>query len=215
VDVLYVCKHTRSPAFRAAGGSSLLHPCSSSCQRPWPTGGASRLGGDDCAPQLLPCKLIQRFQIRRSSFQCASRPPSSALLCMACMVSMFQWSPLISQAIDTYGAVSCRVRNRDVVVVRPNTAPPQGGGGGGRSKLFFFFFLFIHYSHATYGDHGENMYSPFPVRCPRSDGSLQAPLLPSAQACPENLWCAPRKLQKELQKKEGEMSDCVGPRKAN
>jgi len=34
-----------------------------------------------------------------------------------------------------------------------------------------FFFLFIHYSHATYGDHGDNMYSPFPVRCPRSGGS--------------------------------------------
>ena len=74
-----------------------------------------------------------------------------------------------------------------------------------------FFFLFIHYSYATYGDHGENMYSPFPVRCPRSGGSLQAPLLPSAQACPENLWRAPRKLQR----KEGEKSDCVGPRKTN
>jgi len=47
-----------------------------------------------------------------------------------------------------------------------------------------FFFLFIHYSHATYGDHGEDMYSPFPVRSPRSGGSLQAPLLPSVQACP-------------------------------
>ena len=38
------------------------------------------------------------------------------------------------------------------------------------------FFWFIHYSHATYGDHGENMYSPDPVRCPRSDGTLLAPL---------------------------------------
>ena len=26
--------------------------------------------------------------------------------------------------------------------------------------------------------------SDFPVRCPRSGGTLQAPLLPSAQACP-------------------------------
>jgi len=56
--------------------------------------------------------------------------------------------------------------------------------------LGIFFYLFIHYSHATYLDHGEDMYSPFPVRCPRSGGSLQAPLLPS-QACPENVWCAP------------------------
>ena len=38
-----------------------------------------------------------------------------------------------------------------------------------------FFFLFIHYSRATYLDHGGDMYSPFPVRCPRSGGSLQAP----------------------------------------
>jgi len=33
---------------------------------------------------------------------------------------------------------------------------------------------------------------------------------PSAQACPENMWCAPRKLQKKKQK-----SDYVGPRKKN
>jgi len=55
------------------------------------------------------------------------------------------------------------------------------------------FFLFDHYSHATYLDHGEIMYSPFPVRCPRGGGTLQAPLLPSAQACPK-MWSAPRKL---------------------
>ena len=42
-------------------------------------------------------------------------------------------------------------------------------GGGG-------FYLFIHYSRATYLDHGGHMCSPFPVRCPRSGGSLQAPL---------------------------------------
>jgi len=55
--------------------------------------------------------------------------------------------------------------------------PPASIGG-------FFFFLFIHYSRATYGDHGEIMYSPVPVRCPRSGGTLLAPLLPSAQAYP-------------------------------
>jgi len=66
------------------------------------------------------------------------------------------------------------------------------------------FFLFIHYSHATYLDHGEDMYSPFPVRCPRSGGSLQAPLLPSAQACSENVWCAPKKLQKKRTKEKSE-----------
>ena len=57
--------------------------------------------------------------------------------------------------------------------------------GSTRSFFFFFFYLFIHYSRATYGDHGENMYSPFPVRSPRIGGSLQAPLLPSALACPK------------------------------
>jgi len=29
-----------------------------------------------------------------------------------------------------------------------------------RGRTYFFFF-FIHYSHATYGYHGENIYSPF------------------------------------------------------
>ena len=65
------------------------------------------------------------------------------------------------------------------------------------SKMFFS----IHYSRATYLVHGEDMYNPFPVRCPRSGGSLQAPLLPSAQACPESMWCAPRKLQRKKRRK--------------
>ena len=47
------------------------------------------------------------------------------------------------------------------------------------------FFLFIHYSHATYRDHGGIMYSPFPVRCPRGDGMLQAPLCPPPWPVPE------------------------------
>ena len=47
-----------------------------------------------------------------------------------------------------------------------------------------FFFLFIHYSRATCGYHGEDMYSPFPVRCPRSGGSLQAPLCPPPTPVP-------------------------------
>jgi len=48
------------------------------------------------------------------------------------------------------------------------------------------FFLFNHYSRATCRDHGENMYSPVPVRCPRGGGTLQAPLCPP-----------PRPIQKE------------------
>ena len=45
-------------------------------------------------------------------------------------------------------------------------------------------FFFIHYSRATYLDHGESMYSPFPVRCPRNGGSLQAPLCPPPRPVP-------------------------------
>ena len=64
---------------------------------------------------------------------------------------------------------------------------PAGADRAGHRQddLFFFFFLFIHYSCATYGDHDEIMYSPFPVRCPRSGGSMLAPCLPSAQAYPK------------------------------
>jgi len=45
-------------------------------------------------------------------------------------------------------------------------------------------FLFNHYSRATYLDHGEIMYSPFPVRCPRSGGTSQAPLCPPPRHVP-------------------------------
>jgi len=48
----------------------------------------------------------------------------------------------------------------------------------------FFFFWLIHYSHTTYLDHGEVMYSPFPVRCPRDGGTLQAPLCPPPRPVP-------------------------------
>ena len=53
-------------------------------------------------------------------------------------------------------------------------------GHEGRRFLFVYSLLACDLS-----DHGENMYSPFPVRCPRSGGTLQAALLPSAQACPK------------------------------
>jgi len=36
------------------------------------------------------------------------------------------------------------------------------------------FFLLIQYSCATYGDHDEVIYSPVPVRYPRSGGTLLA-----------------------------------------
>jgi len=48
-------------------------------------------------------------------------------------------------------------------------------------------FGFNHYSHATYLDHGEIIYSPFPVRCPRGGGTLRAPLCPPAQAFPKKM----------------------------
>jgi len=54
----------------------------------------------------------------------------------------------------------------------------------GSADICLFFSPFNHYYYATYLDHGEVMYSPFPVRCPRGGGTLQAPFLPSAQACP-------------------------------
>ena len=80
-----------------------------------------------------------------------------------------------------------------------------------RPRLRAWLFCFVYSLLACDpSDHGEVIYSPFPVRCPRRGGSLQAPLLTSAQACPENLWWAPRKLQKKGQK---EKSERVGQRK--
>jgi len=56
------------------------------------------------------------------------------------------------------------------------------------------FFGFIH----TYLDHGGVYFARFPVRSPRSGGTLQAPLLPSAQACPKKKVCAQRKSQRKM-----------------
>jgi len=49
------------------------------------------------------------------------------------------------------------------------------------------FFLFNHNSHATHLDHGEIMHSPFPARCPRSGGTLQAPLCHPPRPVPEDV----------------------------
>jgi len=44
-----------------------------------------------------------------------------------------------------------------------------------RHSLQAFFVLFIHHSHANNFDHGQIMFSPFPVRCPRNGNTLQTP----------------------------------------
>jgi len=46
--------------------------------------------------------------------------------------------------------------------------------------------MFVFYSLLTcdLSDHGEIMYSPFPVCCPRSGGTLQAPLCPPPRPVP-------------------------------
>ena len=62
----------------------------------------------------------------------------------------------------------------------PTLTPLSASSSAGTSLPTSFFFLFIHYSRATYGDHGEIMYSPVPVRCPRGGGTLLAPLAPRA-----------------------------------
>ena len=47
----------------------------------------------------------------------------------------------------------------------------------------------------------------FPVRCPRGGGTLQAPLMPSAQACPKTTRCAPRRSQREKKEKGKEIKE--------
>jgi len=56
------------------------------------------------------------------------------------------------------------------------------------------FVLFNHTRLQPYVDDGGVHFSPVPVHCPR-DGTLQAPRLPSAQACPPN-----NKAHKEITK---------------
>jgi len=55
------------------------------------------------------------------------------------------------------------------------------------SRIEEEFFFVYPYSHATYIDHGGVYFARFPVRSPRTGGTLQAPHLPSAQACPKML----------------------------
>ena len=75
--------------------------------------------------------------------------------------------------------------------VGPRAVLPKPG------EDFFSFFSFNHYSYATYLDCGEITYSPFPVCCPRSGGTLQAPPLPSAPACPQEKEKHTKKITKE------------------
>jgi len=63
---------------------------------------------------------------------------------------------------------------------RPIASSPLPSAQAYPKKIF----LFNHYSRATYRDHGESMYSPVPVRCPRSDGPLLAPLCPPPRPVP-------------------------------
>jgi len=53
----------------------------------------------------------------------------------------------------------------------------EGGGEKGKGGEDSFFFVYSLLA-CDLPDHGEIMYSPFPVCCPRSGGPLQAPLCP-------------------------------------
>ena len=65
-----------------------------------------------------------------------------------------------------------------------------------------FFYLFIHYSHATYGDHGEIMCSPVPVRCPRSGGTLLAPRCPPPRPVPRRCGAHQGKYKEKTNEKD-------------
>ena len=56
----------------------------------------------------------------------------------------------------------------------------------GALLLCSFFFVYSLLA-CDLSDHGEIMYSAFPVCCPRCGSPLQAPLLASAQACPQKM----------------------------
>jgi len=69
--------------------------------------------------------------------------------------------------------------------------------------LIFYFFIFVYSLLACdLSDHGEVIYSPFPVRCPRSGGSLQAPLCPPPGSVPRR--CEARQGNYKRKKSEGE-----------
>jgi len=77
----------------------------------------------------------------------------------------------------------------------------------------FFFFLFIQYSYATYGDHDEDMYSSVPIRCPRSGGTLLAPLCPPPRPVPRRRDTHLRKYDKGSDKGKGDQETHRGAAK--
>jgi len=74
-------------------------------------------------------------------------------------------------------ASECELRERNEE--RRAEAEEVGAAGG-------IFFLVYSSLACDLSDHGEIMYSPFPVRCPRSGGSLQTPLCPPPRPVPRS-----------------------------
>jgi len=54
-------------------------------------------------------------------------------------------------------------------------------------------------------DHGEIMYSPFPVRCPHGGGPLQAPLCPPPRPVPKDVTRT-KEITKEMTKRNRQMN---------
>jgi len=82
----------------------------------------------------------------------------------------------IMQDYVEYGVCAMNYRTR-----AEKGVPKDERVGGSREKLGidgFFFCLIINYSHATYLDHGDIMYSP------RGGGTLQAPFCPQPSPVP-------------------------------
>ena len=54
-------------------------------------------------------------------------------------------------------------------------------GSGAVPQVFFLVYSLL---ACDLSDHGEIIYSPFPVRCPRNGGPLQGPLCPPPRPLP-------------------------------
>jgi len=70
--------------------------------------------------------------------------------------------------------------------------------------LAFSFFFAYSLLACDLSDHGEIIYSPFPVRSPRSGGSLQAPLCPPPRPVPRRCEAHEGNYKREKSEREGQ-----------
>jgi len=169
---------------------------------PVPSNERRNISGEYVTPPSPPCPragtTIQPsiFNFRGGETLTKQDPLLSASLWLGAQTQLLHSPTLQNQSwiLPQRTALVGSVDNNRRLQPRVRSAADTTAGSPLGGRLFF---LFNHYSHATYLDHGEIMYSPFPVCCPCSGGTLQAPLCPPPRPVLKKKRSAPRRSQRK------------------